>query len=158
MRTLFLLPLLLALVSYAGAAPHDAKLGPDGSHFLLPRPLIIEYPSSHSASSLDHGEGTAFRPSWEDQDEIRLRCDSWRVAGEANNLAPWKTVPQECAGYVKAYMTGKAYEFDLEMVSHEAGAYAKGILLAGDGRDAWVFDVDETLLSNLPYYVDHQYG
>ncbi|CAA6657069.1 unnamed protein product [Spirodela intermedia] len=55
-------------------------------------------------------------------------------------------------------MTGKAYEFDLEMVAQEAGAYAKGILLAGDGRDAWVFDVDETLLSNLPYYADHQYG
>lgn len=55
-------------------------------------------------------------------------------------------------------MTGKAYAFDLEMVSREALAYAKSVTLAGDGNDAWVFDIDETLLSNLPYYADHQYG
>ncbi|KHN40364.1 Acid phosphatase 1 [Glycine soja] len=30
--------------------------------------------------------------------------------------------------------------------------------LAGDGRDAWVFDVDETLLSNVPYYQGVGFG
>ncbi|GJZ28480.1 acid phosphatase 1-like protein [Tanacetum coccineum] len=29
-------------------------------------------------------------------DEARLRCMSWRVAGEANNLSPWKMIPKEC--------------------------------------------------------------
>lgn len=53
---------------------------------------------------------------------------------------------------------GKKYRFDLEMVAREASAYARSVEVAGDGKDAWVFDVDETLLSNLPYYQDHGFG
>lgn len=77
---------------------------------------------------------------------------------EANNVGPWKTIPQECAEYVKEYMTGRGYVVDLETVSREAGEYAKSVQLAGDGMDAWIFDIDETLLSNLPYYAAHGYG
>ncbi|MQM00580.1 hypothetical protein Taro_033315 [Colocasia esculenta] len=158
MTLLSLLPLLLlVLVSSsfaASAADPDSKLGPDGGH-PLPRPLIIEYPSSSSSSS---SLSSSCGGSCAEEEDLRLRCNSWRVAGEANNLAPWRTVPWECSGYVKAYMTGRAYQFDLELVAREAGAYAGGIYLAEDGRDAWVFDVDETLLSNLPYYADHHYG
>ncbi|KAJ0964312.1 hypothetical protein J5N97_029434 [Dioscorea zingiberensis] len=87
-----------------------------------------------------------------------MRCASWRFAGEANNLAPWKTVPEECAGYVRDYMTGKAYRFDLEMAAKETLVYARSLKIADDGKDAWVFDIDETLLSNLPYYSDHAFG
>uniref|UniRef100_A0A453BB05 Acid phosphatase n=1 Tax=Aegilops tauschii subsp. strangulata TaxID=200361 RepID=A0A453BB05_AEGTS len=36
----------------------------------------------------------------------------------------------------------------------EASAYARAAAATG----AWVFDVDETLLSNLPYYAQHGYG
>lgn len=78
--------------------------------------------------------------------------------GEANNLSPWKTIPSECAEYIKNYMMGRAYIVDLEMVSKEAWDYAKATALGDDGMDAWVFDIDETLLSNLPYYTQHQYG
>lgn len=91
-------------------------------------------------------------------DEVRLKCASWRFAGEANNLNPWKTIPEECAGYVKDYMTGKGYESDLLRASEEAGVYAKNVELGGDGKDVWVFDVDETLISNLPYYYEHGFG
>lgn len=77
---------------------------------------------------------------------------------EANNINPWKTIPLECAEYVKDYMTGRAYGFDLERVSNDAGVYAKSVELIGDGKDVWIFDVDDTLLSNLPYYADHGYG
>lgn len=77
---------------------------------------------------------------------------------EANNLAPWRTIPPDCADYVKDYMVGKRYRFDLERVAMEAAAYARSVELVGDGMDAWVFDVDETLLSNLPYYADHRFG
>ncbi|XP_020210911.1 acid phosphatase 1 [Cajanus cajan] len=86
-------------------------------------------------------------------EEVRLGCGAWRVAGEANNLGAWKS-----AEYVKEYMRGKGYVADLEMVSKEAGEFAKSVELAADGKDAWIFDVDETLLSNLPYYAAHGYG
>lgn len=55
-------------------------------------------------------------------------------------------------------MMGKGYIFDLERVSMEAGIYAKSVELGADGKDAWIFDIDETLLSNLPYYADHSFG
>lgn len=55
-------------------------------------------------------------------------------------------------------MMGRAYRSDLDRVSKEAGEYAMGVELNEDGKDVWVFDVDETLLSNLPYYIDHGYG
>ncbi|KAF5732279.1 hypothetical protein HS088_TW18G00973 [Tripterygium wilfordii] len=109
---------------------------------LLPRPLIIEYPET-------------FR---EFNNEVQLHCTSWRFATETNNLNPWKNVPSECAEYVKDYMMGRGYSADLERVSNESAFYAKSVELGGDGKDAWVFDIDETLLSNLPYYQEHGYG
>ncbi|KAL8049944.1 hypothetical protein ABFX02_06G051400 [Erythranthe guttata] len=92
------------------------------------------------------------------QREDELQCTSWRVAGEANNLNPWRTIPEECIDYVKEYIKGKGYEFDLVRVSKIAGAFATSVNLSNDGRDAWIFDIDETLLSNLPYYAAHGYG
>ena len=111
---------------------------PFNSH-LLPRPLILEYPQESS-------------------EEIQLECTSWRFGVEANNLGPWKTIPVACAEYVKDYMTGRAYEIDLGRVANEAAIYARSVELSADGNDVWVFDVDETLLSNLPYYAEHGYG
>ena len=77
---------------------------------------------------------------------------------EANNLSPWKTVPEECRDYVMEYMRGRGYLLDLQRVADEAVLYARSVKLNGDGKFAWVFDVDETLLSNLPYYAQHGYG
>ncbi|KAL6566919.1 hypothetical protein OROMI_015323 [Orobanche minor] len=92
-------------------------------------------------------------------EQAQLQCTSWRVAVEANNLSPWRTIPEECGVYVEEYMTaGKGYEIDLQTVSNEAGRYARNVSLSGDGKDVWVFDVDETLISNLHYYAQHGYG
>ncbi|CAI9768243.1 unnamed protein product [Fraxinus pennsylvanica] len=91
-------------------------------------------------------------------EEVQLQCKSWRFSVEANNLGPWKRIPEECANYVKDYMNGRGYQFDLDRVSNEAGIYARNVELRGDGKDAWIFDVDETLLSNLPHYAEHGYG
>lgn len=113
---------------------------------LPPRPLILEYPEYIETHFKDLKE------------EIRLQCTSWRFAAETNNLNPWKTIPQECADYVKDYMTGREYVIDLQRVSKEAMVYAKSVELTGDGKDVWIFDIDETLLSNLPYYEEHGYG
>ncbi|KAL1813879.1 hypothetical protein ACET3Z_023944 [Daucus carota] len=107
----------------------------------LPRPLIVDLYKKLPIS-----------------EDVALHCTSWRFAGEANNLSPWKTIPQECKDYVDDYINGKAYKSDLERVSKEAILYAQTVELKGDGKDIWVFDVDETLLSNLPYYADHGYG
>lgn len=113
--------------------------------YAFPRPLIIEYSPLRSETSI-LGE------------EIQLRCTSWRFASEANNLNPWKTIPEECAHYVRDYITGKGYSIDLERVNMEAGNFAESVELNSDGKDVWIFDVDETLLSNLPYYAEHLYG
>lgn len=50
-------------------------------------------------------------------EEVRSRCSSWRVGVEANNVSPWKTIPEDCVGYVKEYMLSPSYENDLEFVS-----------------------------------------
>lgn len=114
---------------------------------VLPRPLIVEYPENTIETHLKEVE-----------EEVKLQCTSWRFAVEANNLSPWKTVPRECVEYVKDYMMGRGYRIDLERVSKEAAVFAKTVELVGDGKDVWVFDIDEALLSNLPYYQDHAYG
>ncbi|KAI3969682.1 hypothetical protein MKX01_020243 [Papaver californicum] len=129
--------LFLSLFSIVSA---DEKLDLHG----LPRPLILEYPEIELTSL--------------DEAEVSLRCTSWRVAVEANNLNPWKTIPCECADYVKDYMMKNGYSIDLQMVYNEASEFARNVELSGDGKDVWVFDVDETLISNLPYYTAHGYG
>ncbi|KAL2558360.1 Protein kinase domain-containing protein [Forsythia ovata] len=91
-------------------------------------------------------------------EEVQLHCTSWRFAVEANNLSPWKRIPEDCVDYVKDYMTGRGYQFDIDRVSIEAGIYGRSVELSGNGKDVWIFDVDETLLSNLPYYAAHGYG
>jgi acid phosphatase len=138
--TIPLLNLFLLFSFFALSFSHETRNPQNhhNNHHAFPRPLILEY------SELE--------------EEVKLRCTSWRFAGEANNLSPWKTVPKECAEYVKEYMTGKGYVYDLEIVSNEAGEFAKSIQLKDDGLDAWIFDIDETLLSNLPYYSAHGYG
>ncbi|GMH08766.1 hypothetical protein Nepgr_010606 [Nepenthes gracilis] len=100
----------------------------------LPRPLILEYAGK-------------VEPKFKDE-ELQLQCTSWRFAAETNNLNPWKTIPSECADMSKNYMMGRGYALDLEA----------SLELMGDSKDVWVFDVDETLLSNLPYYAQHGYG
>ncbi|CAJ1978362.1 unnamed protein product [Sphenostylis stenocarpa] len=126
---------LLSLLSFSVS---DSDSPSAHQHRVFPRPLIVEYTDM--------------------TEEVREQCGAWRVAGEANNLGPWRTVPEECAEYVKEYMTGRGYVVDLEMVSKEAREYVKSVELGSDGKDAWIFDIDETLLSNLPYYAAHGYG
>lgn len=82
----------------------------------------------------------------------QLDCLSWRLAVETNNLQNWKLVPSACENYIGHYILGKQYRHDCEAVANAAIEYAKSLKLGGDGKDVWVFDIDETTLSNLPYY------
>ncbi|KAK9705876.1 hypothetical protein RND81_07G088700 [Saponaria officinalis] len=87
-----------------------------------------------------------------------LYCESWRFTVETNDCEPWNTVPNRCLEFVKSYMTGDRYKSDSYFVAENALSFAKSINVSGDGFDAWVFDVDETLLSGLPYYERHGFG
>lgn len=82
----------------------------------------------------------------------KISCSSWRLAVETNNTVGWDIVPGECAEYVANYMLGPQYPEDCFAVTSTALAYAKNLTLAGDGKDIWVFDLDETALSELDYY------
>lgn len=77
---------------------------------------------------------------------------------ETNDAGIWAQVPARCQGFVKDYMTSDMYQSDSEAVADNSLAYAKTVELSGYGKDAWIFDVDETLLSNIPYYVSHGFG
>ncbi|KAE8789204.1 Acid phosphatase 1 [Hordeum vulgare] len=85
-------------------------------------------------------------------------CLSWRVMVEANNAKFWRAVPAPCVGYVWAYMSWGQYGRDVGSAADQVAAYASQAPAAGDGLDAWVLDVDDTCLSNLPYYQAKQFG
>lgn len=55
-------------------------------------------------------------------------------------------------------MSGDRYASDSGVVANYSLAFGQAVKLGGDGKDAWVFDIDETLLSNLPYYEAHGFG
>ena len=71
---------------------------------------------------------------------------------ETNNLQKWTTIPTNCIDYVGHYMLGEQYRRDCELVADAAIEYAENATLTGDGKDIWIFDIDETALSNAPYY------
>ncbi|CAI0426176.1 unnamed protein product [Linum tenue] len=84
-------------------------------------------------------------------------CNSWRLSVETNNAGLWST-PEGCLGYRVDYFTGVQYASDLTVVASDSIAFARSVTPAGDGKDGWVFDVDETLLSNLPFYEKFGYS
>ncbi|WCJ42589.1 HAD superfamily subfamily IIIB acid phosphatase [Euphorbia peplus] len=89
---------------------------------------------------------------------VDLYCDSWRLSVETNNAGYWISIPSQCTTFIGTYMTKERYISDSEIAAADSIDFARNLKLAGDGRDAWVFDIDETLLSNLPYYQRHGFG
>ncbi|CAI9286019.1 unnamed protein product [Lactuca saligna] len=87
-----------------------------------------------------------------------LLCESWKFSVETNDAGVWYTVPEKCVSFVNNYLNGERYRYDSEVIADYAIEYAKTVNIAGDGKDAWIFDVDETLLSNLPWYATHGFG
>eukprot|EP01018_Ginkgo_biloba_P015155 Gb_26919 [translate_table: standard] len=74
------------------------------------------------------------------------------------NVRDWQTVPKRCVPYIKCYMRCGQYNMDFEAVIGESIAYLNNLSLVGDGKDAWVFDIDETSLSNIHLYAEYDYG
>ncbi|KAI9107933.1 hypothetical protein K1719_020806 [Acacia pycnantha] len=108
-------------------------------------------PSSSSSSSSSLSSDT------KDDDDNGYGL-SWRLAVEANNVAPWRTVPVRCYKHVQSYIMGGQYQNDVQVIADQILAYAFHIPLSSDGFDAWVFDVDDTCISNINFYKDHQFG
>ncbi|XP_027122674.1 acid phosphatase 1-like isoform X1 [Coffea arabica] len=79
-------------------------------------------------------------------------CLSWRLTVETNNKRNWSNVPARCGFYVADYMTGRQYRYDCEAVVDIAIKYVKSLSIPTDGRSIWIFDIDDTALSNLPFF------
>ncbi|KAK6126817.1 hypothetical protein DH2020_039440 [Rehmannia glutinosa] len=90
--------------------------------------------------------------------EVEMYCESWKLTVETNNAGNWGQVPEKCLKYVIKYMSGKQYLSDSEAVTENALAFLKKLPSTGMGKDAWVFDIDETLLGNVLYFVTHVNG
>lgn len=94
-----------------------------------------------------------------DASSLKNYCESWRINVELNNIKDFEVVPQECVDHVKHYMTSSQYTADSERAIEEVRLYLSSCCtLQGDGKDAWIFDVDDTLLSTIPYYKKHGFG
>ncbi|KAK3018945.1 hypothetical protein RJ639_003542 [Escallonia herrerae] len=118
--------------------------------FLLVTTLLATH--SHAASPSDQVHLLRPQSGAAGKHIHGVNCLSWRLAVETNNLQKWTLVPEACEQYVGHYMLGRQYRDDCNAVGESAAEYAKSLRLAGDGKDIWVFDIDETTLSNLPYY------
>ena len=119
----------------------------------LSKSIIQILPEKHrSAASGQISDGRRSRNA-ED-----LYCDSWRFSVETNDAGTWRQIPARCQEYVKEYMTGDRFRSDSDVAAGCALAFANTVEVSGNGKDAWIFDIDETLLSNVPYYAAHGFG
>eukprot|EP00253_Pinus_taeda_P031708 PITA_31708 len=86
-------------------------------------------------------------------------CLAWQLNVESGNLRGWYVVPPKCVGHVKKYMmaSGEYWE-DSRVAVFAVLGYVETLKLVRDGKDAWILDIDETLLSNIPYYQQHEFG
>ncbi|XXG89864.1 hypothetical protein AAC387_Pa12g1763 [Persea americana] len=97
---------------------------------------------------------------WKTGLDITLKnyCESWRMNVELHNIRDFDVVPGECVDYIGKYMTSTQYKVDSQRALEECSLYLSNLQLTGDGKDAWVFDIDDTLLSTTPYYKKHHFG
>ncbi|XVE77966.1 hypothetical protein DITRI_Ditri13aG0106700 [Diplodiscus trichospermus] len=98
---------------------------------------------------------------WKNAREATLKnyCESWRINVEMNNIREFQVVPEECVDYFKKYMTSSQYKADSERAIEEVKLYLSSCCsFKNDGKDAWIFDVDDTLISTIPYFKKYGFG
>ncbi|KAG0589917.1 hypothetical protein M758_1G054800 [Ceratodon purpureus] len=84
-------------------------------------------------------------------------CASFTLNAEMNNLQGY-LLPQECESFVANYVGSGQYHTDFTVAVEAARSYLTTIEAGDDGRDLVVLDIDETALSNMPYYIANHYG
>ncbi|KAG8636811.1 acid phosphatase 1 [Manihot esculenta] len=90
---------------------------------------------------------------------LKNYCESWRMNVELHNIQNFQVVPQECVSYIGTYVISTQYQVDSERAIEECLVYlSTSCNLKKDGRDVWLFDIDDTLLSTVPYFKKHQFG
>jgi len=129
-----------------------------GSRRFLPPVLLLLLLSAIASAAASQSLLRMISENQASGDSDGLYCDSWRLSEETNNAGYWGTIPARCLQFVAEYMNGDRYALDSDVVAAESLAFAQTVQVAGDGNDVWIFDVDETLLSNLPYYAVNGYG
>ncbi|KAA8550715.1 hypothetical protein F0562_002399 [Nyssa sinensis] len=117
-----------------------------------------DHPSSFAPTIADWNILNQIRKT-EVDGSLKNYCESWRINVELHNIRDFEVVPQECIEYIGKYMTSTQYKADSERALEETALYLSSCCtLKGDGKDAWIFDIDDTLLSTVPYFKKHQYG
>lgn len=72
---------------------------------------------------------------------------------ELHNTRKFEAVAEECTDYIGKYMNSVQYRVDSERAIDECTMFlSTSCSLKRDRRDAWIFDVDDTLLSTVPYF------
>ncbi|CAL0326032.1 unnamed protein product [Lupinus luteus] len=124
--------------------------------------FAIAIATSHGFD-LDHGidnnmDSPKLRSFSRNHYDYDITCSSWRLGVEANNIIRFKTIPAKCKDYIRNYLLGDQSRADIKAVLSEAYSYAKSLDIIKAGNYTWVFDIDETLLSNVEYYADRGFG
>ncbi|KEH42677.1 plant acid phosphatase [Medicago truncatula] len=84
---------------------------------------------------------------------LKNYCESWRMNVELHNIRDFQVVPEECTEYITKYVKSTQYKVDSERTTEECLVYlSTSCNLKKDGKDAWIFDIDDTLLSTIPFY------
>ncbi|KAI4345877.1 hypothetical protein L6164_012965 [Bauhinia variegata] len=90
---------------------------------------------------------------------VKEYCRSWRLNIELNNIREFQVVPEECSEYIGKYMRSMQYNVDSELALDECLVYlSTSCNLKKDGKDAWIFDIDDTLISTIPFLKNYLYG
>ncbi|KAF5939809.1 hypothetical protein HYC85_020976 [Camellia sinensis] len=90
---------------------------------------------------------------------LKNYCESWRMNVEMNNIRGFEVVSEEYIDFIGKYMTSSQYKADSERAIEESSLYLSSCCsFKGDGKDAWIFHIDDTLLSTLPYFKKHHFG
>lgn len=90
---------------------------------------------------------------------LKNYCESWRMNVELHNIRDFQVVPEECTDYIGKYVRSTQYSVDSERTAEECLVYlSTSCNLKKDGQDAWIFDIDDTLLSTVPFYKNNLYG
>lgn len=85
------------------------------------------------------------------------RCESFALNGELNNLQNWM-LPQECVEHAANYVDSGQYYVDFALAIDAARTYLRSVVVESDGFDMVVLDLDDTMLSSLPFLRDHHFG